>query len=69
MLALKIIGVILLIFLLLGFLRLGAIVSFGEELRVQLRLGALDRVAHTLTGDPFVFGDFGERKIVVVVIL
>ena len=39
--ALKIIGVILLIFLLLGFLRLGAIVSFGEELRVQLRLGAL----------------------------
>ena len=41
MLALKIIGVILLIFLLLGFLRLGAIVSFGEELRVQLRLGAL----------------------------
>jgi len=41
MLALKIIGVILLIFLLLGFLRLGAIVSFGEELRVQLSVGVL----------------------------
>ena len=41
MLALKIIGVILLVFLLLGFLRLGAIVSFGEELRVRLRVGAL----------------------------
>ncbi|MBR3560398.1 MAG: DUF2953 domain-containing protein [Oscillospiraceae bacterium] len=41
MTALKIIGVILLVFLLLGFLRLGAIVSFGEELRVRLRLGVL----------------------------
>ncbi len=41
MTALKIIGIILLIFLLLGFLRLGAVVSFGEELRVRLRLGVL----------------------------
>ena len=41
MTALKIIGIILLIFLLIGFLRLGAIVSFGGALRVQLRVGAL----------------------------
>lgn len=41
MTALKIIGIILLVFLLLGFLRLGAIVSYEERLCVQLRVGAL----------------------------
>lgn len=41
MTALKIIGWVLLIFLLLGFLRLGAVVTFGDGLRVRLRLGAL----------------------------
>ncbi len=41
MTALKIIGIILLIFLLLGFLRLGAVVSFTEELCVRLRIGPL----------------------------
>lgn len=41
MTALKIIGVILLIFLLIGLLRVGAIVSFGEELTVKLRIGAI----------------------------
>jgi len=39
--ALKIIGIILLIFLLLGFLRIGALVSFGGALCVKLRVGAL----------------------------
>ncbi|MBO4913823.1 MAG: DUF2953 domain-containing protein [Oscillospiraceae bacterium] len=41
MTALKIIGIILLIFLLIGFLRLGAIISFGEELCIKLQLGAI----------------------------
>lgn len=41
MTALKIIGIILLIFLLIGFLRVGAIVSFGDALRVRLRVGAI----------------------------
>ncbi len=41
MTALKIIGIILLIFLLIGFLCVGAIVSFGDELRVRLRMGAV----------------------------
>jgi len=36
--ALKIIGIILLIFLLIGFIRLGAVISFGDALRVQLRI-------------------------------
>lgn len=39
MTALKVIGIILLIFLLTGFLRIGAIVSFGDELRVKARVG------------------------------
>ena len=39
MTALKILGVLLLVFLLLGFLRVGALVSFGDELRVRLRAG------------------------------
>jgi hypothetical protein len=37
--ALKIIGIILLVFLLIGFLRVGALVSFGDELRVMLCAG------------------------------
>lgn len=41
MTALKVIGIILLVFLLIGFLRVGAIVSFGDELRVRLRMGAI----------------------------
>lgn len=41
MTALKIIGVLLLIFLLIGFLRFGVIVSFGESLRVRLRVGVI----------------------------
>ncbi len=41
MTALKIIGIILLIFLLLGFLRVGADVSFGDRLAVRLRIGAI----------------------------
>lgn len=41
MTALKVIGIILLIFLLIGFLRIGAIASFGNELRVKLLLGHL----------------------------
>ncbi len=41
MTALKIIGIILLIFLLIGFLRVGAIVSFGDELRVRACVGAV----------------------------
>ena len=41
MTALKIIGVILLIFLLIGFLRVGATISYHGELRVQLRVGAI----------------------------
>lgn len=39
MTALKIIGILLLIFLLAGFLRVGAIVSFDDALRVRLRIG------------------------------
>ena len=39
MTALEIIGMILLLFLLLSLLRVGAIVDFGEELRVRLRVG------------------------------
>ena len=39
MTALKVIGVILLIFLLIGFLRVGATVSFGDGLCVKLRAG------------------------------
>ncbi len=41
MIVLKIIGAILLICLLIGFLRLGAILSFGDSLRVQLRVGPI----------------------------
>lgn len=41
MTALKVIGVILLVFLLIGFVRLGAVVTFGDGLRVRLRVGAL----------------------------
>ena len=41
MTALKILGIILLVILLIGFLRFGVIVSFGEELRVRLRVGPL----------------------------
>ena len=41
MTALKVIGIILLVFLLIGFLRVGAIVSFGDGLRVKLRVGAI----------------------------
>lgn len=41
MTALKIIAIILLIFLLIGFLRIGALISFGDELRVRLRVGAI----------------------------
>ena len=39
MTALKVIGIILLIFLLIGFLRVGATVFFGDELRVKLCVG------------------------------
>ena len=40
MTALKVIGIILLIFILIGFLRVGALrVQFGDELRVQLSVG------------------------------
>ena len=39
MTALEIIGMILLLFLLLSLLRVGAIVDFGGELRVRLRIG------------------------------
>ena len=39
MTALEIIGMILLLFLLLSLLRVGAIVDFGGELRVWLRVG------------------------------
>lgn len=41
MTALKIIGIILLVFLLIGFLRVGAILSFEEELRVAVRVGLI----------------------------
>jgi len=37
--ALKVIGIILLIFILIGFLRVGALMQFGDELRVQLSVG------------------------------
>ena len=39
MTALKVIGIILLIFILIGFLRVGALMRFGDELRVQLSVG------------------------------
>ena len=39
MTALKVIGIILLLFLLISLLRVGAIVDFGGELRVRLRVG------------------------------
>ena len=39
MTALKVIGIILLIFILIGFLRVGALMQFGDELRVQLSVG------------------------------
>ena len=41
MAALRVIGIILLIFLLIGFLRIGAVVSFGDALSVRLRIGHL----------------------------
>lgn len=41
MTALKILGVILLLFLLVGYLRLGAVVSFGDGLRIRACIGAL----------------------------
>ena len=39
MTALKVIGIILLIFILIGFLRVGALIQFGDELHVQLSVG------------------------------
>ena len=39
MTALKVIGIILLIFILIGFLRVGALMQFGDELRVRLLIG------------------------------
>ena len=39
MTALKVIGIILLIFILIGFLRVGVLMQFGDELRVQLSVG------------------------------
>ena len=39
MTALKVIGIILLIFIALGFLRVGALKQFGDELRVQFSVG------------------------------
>ena len=39
MTVLKVIGIILLIFILIGFLRVGALMQFGDELRVQLSVG------------------------------
>ena len=39
MTALKVIGIILLIFIALGFLRVGALMQFGDELRLQLSVG------------------------------
>jgi len=41
MTALKILGVILLIFLLIGFLRLGAVVTFGDGLRIRAQIGVV----------------------------
>lgn len=41
MTALKIIGILLLIFFLIGLLRIGAVISFGEETIVKLRIGLL----------------------------
>lgn len=41
MAALKVIGIILLIFLLIGFLRIGATIFFGDELCVKLRVGQI----------------------------
>ncbi len=41
MTALKALGVILLVFLLIGFLRVGAIAFFEDELRVKLRVGLI----------------------------
>lgn len=41
MTALKVIGIIVLIVLLIGLLRLGAVVSFGDALRVRLMVGPL----------------------------
>ncbi len=41
MTALRIIGIILLICLLIGLLRVGVIVSFGEALTVKLRIGLI----------------------------
>ena len=39
MTALKVIGIILLIFILIGFLRVGALMQFGDELREPLKVG------------------------------
>lgn len=39
MTVLKVIGIILLIFILIGFLRVGVLMQFGDELRVQLSVG------------------------------
>ena len=39
MTALKVIGIILLIFILIGFLRVGALIQFGDELHVRLSVG------------------------------
>ena len=39
MTALKVIVIILLIFILIGFLRVGVLMQFGDELRVQLSVG------------------------------
>ena len=41
MTALTVIGIIVLLVLLIGFVRLGAVVAFGDGLRVRLRVGAV----------------------------
>lgn len=46
MTALKILGIIVLIFLLIGFLRFGAIVTFGDGLCVRLRVGPVRLTVH-----------------------
>ena len=43
MTALKIVGIVLLILLLLSLTRVGAVVDFGDELRVRLRVGPIRR--------------------------
>ena len=49
--ALWIIGGILLLLVLLSLVRVGAVLSFGEELRVRLRLGRDDPLRHHARGE------------------